>query len=84
MDKIQKIIGNEFKPEIDENGNGYLMLFIATSQQYFLDSLSYDELRIAHILVGAENSLNCPLTIGLKRPFIMVDKVTFIATVHET
>jgi hypothetical protein len=65
-EQLQQIIGNEFIPKLDENGEGYLMLFIASSQQYDLNNLAYDNLRIAHILVGAENSLNCPLTIGAK------------------
>ncbi|MFY0654673.1 MAG: hypothetical protein JXQ96_21750 [Cyclobacteriaceae bacterium] len=63
-EQLQQIVGNDFTPKLDENGNGYLMLFIASAQKYYLDSLGYDSFRIAHILVGVESSLNCPLTIG--------------------
>lgn len=65
-DQLQQIIGNEFKPRLDDDGNGYLMLFIATAEQYYLDSSNYGNLKIAHILIGTEGSLNNPLTIGVK------------------
>jgi hypothetical protein len=62
-DQLQQIVGNNFIPIVEKNGDGYLMLFIASAQKFYLDSLEYDSLRIAHILVDTENSLNCPYTI---------------------
>lgn len=62
---IQQIIGDAFRPKLDKHGKGYLMLFIASAQKYYLDDLPHQELGIAHILVYTENSLNCPLSIGL-------------------
>jgi len=65
-DHLQEIIGNEFKNRIDDNGNGYLMLFITIAEQYYLDSSTYDNLQIAHILIGTEGSLNSPLLLEWK------------------
>lgn len=65
-DQLQQIVGNNFTPILDENGDGYLMLFIASAQKFYLDSLEYDSLQVAHILVDTENSLNCPFTIVAK------------------
>ena len=64
-DQLQQIIGDEFKPSLDDDGNGYLMLFIATSVRYYLDNTTYDNLQIAHILIGSEGSINSPFTIGV-------------------
>ncbi|MDP3312752.1 hypothetical protein [Lutibacter sp.] len=63
-DQLQAIIGDKFKPHLNEDGNGYLMLFIAISKQYNLDSTSYDTMTIAHILISSQGSLNSPLVIA--------------------
>lgn len=62
-EQLQKIVGDKFKPQLNADGNGYLMLFLATSKKYKLDSTTYEEMQIAHILIGVEGSLNSPLVI---------------------
>ncbi len=62
--QLQKIVGNQFKPVI-KNGKGFLMLFIATAKQYYLDSTAHDNLKLAHIIipVKGEQTINAPLSI---------------------
>jgi hypothetical protein len=45
------------------------MLFITTAKKYYLDSVAYDNLKMAHILVLTEgdNTLNAPLSIGMEK-----------------
>jgi len=42
------------------------MLFIATSEKYYLDSVEYKNLKLPHILVPVEGSLNSYSVIGVK------------------
>lgn len=62
--QLQAIVGDSFTPRVDANGNGNLMLFIATAKKYNLDSTSYNNLKIAHILIPLETSLNNPFIIS--------------------
>ncbi len=62
-EQLQTIVGDKFKPLLNKEGKGYLMLFIATCPKYNLDSTIVDSMQIAHILVNVEGSLNNPLVI---------------------
>ncbi len=66
--QLQGIIGDKFKPLV-KDGKGILMLFITTAKKYYLDSVGYDNLKMAHILVLTEgnNALNAPLSIGVEK-----------------
>lgn len=66
--QLQNIIGDKFKPFV-KDGKGILMLFITTAKKYYLDSVGYDNLKMAHILVLTEgnNVLNAPLSIGVEK-----------------
>ncbi|MDI1354154.1 MAG: hypothetical protein PSX36_04510 [bacterium] len=66
--QLQSIIGDKFKPFV-KDGKGVLMLFITTAKKYYLDSVGYDNLKMAHILVLTEgkNALNAPLSIGVEK-----------------
>ncbi|CAN5348493.1 hypothetical protein BH10BAC1_BH10BAC1_03830 [soil metagenome] len=66
--QLQNIIGNKFKPLV-KDGKGILMLFITTAKKYYLDSVGYDNLRMAHILVLTEGdqAINAPLSIGVEK-----------------
>ena len=65
--QLQNIIGDKFKPLI-KDGKGVLMMFITTAKKYYLDSVDYDNLKMAHILVLTEgdNAINAPLSIGVE------------------
>ncbi|MES2800640.1 MAG: hypothetical protein V4638_11530 [Bacteroidota bacterium] len=62
-EKLQTIVGDSVKLKLDTNNMGFLMLFIAHAKQYTIDSTSYDNLEIAHILIALENSLTNPFII---------------------
>ena len=66
--QLQNIIGDKFKPLV-KDGKGILMLFITTAKKYYLDSVGYDNLKMAHILILTEgkNALNAPLSIGVEK-----------------
>ncbi len=66
--QLQNIIGAKFKPFV-KDGKGILMLFVTTAKKYYLDSVGYDNLKMAHILVLTEgnNALNAPLSIGVEK-----------------
>lgn len=63
--QLQSIVGDKFKPLVKE-GKGILMLFITTAKKYQLDSVTYDNLKMAHILVPTEGAqtINAPLSIA--------------------
>jgi|GEM_PF-1178518 len=65
-EQIQKIVGKQFKPII-KDGKGVLMLFIASSEKYFLDNVEFQNLKIAHILIPVERSLNSVEAFGSEK-----------------
>lgn len=62
-EQLQAIVGDSIKLKLDANNMGFLMLFIAHAKKHTIDSSSYDNLEIAHILIALENSLTNPLII---------------------
>lgn len=62
--KIHEITGDKFNPVLDNNGNGFLMLFIETSKQYNLNNKTFENMQMAHIAVPCRESITCPFTIA--------------------
>jgi hypothetical protein len=63
-DQIQKIVGNKVLPLINDEGMGYLNLTVMTTNQYYIDGQSYDNMKQAHILAPTQNSVTVALTMG--------------------
>jgi hypothetical protein len=61
-EKLQAMVGPGQKPRI-QNGKGTLMLFLAYTNQSYLDSISEGPVSIAHLLIPLENSVAMPATI---------------------
>ncbi|RKD90468.1 hypothetical protein [Mangrovibacterium diazotrophicum] len=62
--KVQEIVGDQFNPIVDKNGNAFLMLFIETAKQYKLQNKTFENMLLAHLAVPCEESINCPFTIA--------------------
>lgn len=65
--ELQKIVDHQCKPLV-KDGMGFLMLFIATSRNYYLNDVRFDNLSLAHIVIPVEGktTINAPLTIAPK------------------
>lgn len=63
-EQLQKIVGDQFKPLV-KDGNGFLMLFVASSPKYYLADEQLDTMTIAHIVIPLEgtNTINAPLSV---------------------
>ncbi len=68
--KIREIVPPNQVPRI-QNGTGVLMLFLCSTDTYFIGKKQYGQLGVAHLIVPLENEISIPETIGLKSQAII-------------
>lgn len=68
--KIREIVPPNQIPRI-QNGTGVLMLFLCSTDTYYIGKKQYGQLGIAHLIVPLENEISIPETIGLKNQAII-------------
>lgn len=68
--KIREIVPHNQIPRI-QNGTGVLMLFLCSTDTYYIGKKQYGQLGIAHLIVPLENEISIPETIGLKNQAII-------------
>ena len=68
--KIREIVPPNQVPRI-QNGTGVLMLFLCSTDTYFIGKKQYGQLGVAHLIVPLENEISIPETIGLKNQAII-------------
>lgn len=68
--KIREIVPPNQVPRI-QNGTGLLMLFLCSTDTYFIGKKQYGSLGVAHLIVPLENEISIPETIGLKNQAII-------------
>jgi hypothetical protein len=64
-EKIKEMLPADQIPRI-RNGNGVLMLFLASTESYSVGEKKYGKLGVAHLIIPLQNSISIPETIGLK------------------
>jgi hypothetical protein len=64
-EKIREMLPADQIPRI-RNGNGVLMLFLASTEAYAVGEKKYGQLGVAHLIIPLQNSISIPETIGLK------------------
>lgn len=62
--ELQTIVGDKFKPAV-KDGKGFLMLFIASAEKYYIDEVEFDDLKMAHLIIPVVGNytINAPLSI---------------------
>ncbi len=68
--KIREIVPPNQIPRI-QNGTGVVMLFLCSTDTYYIGKKQYGQLGIAHLIVPLENEISIPETIGLKNQAII-------------
>lgn len=68
--KIREIVPPNQIPRI-QNGTGVLMLFLCSTDTYYIGKKQYGQLGVAHLIVPLENEISIPETIGLKNQAII-------------
>ena len=68
--KIREIVPPNQIPRI-QNGTGVLMLFLCSTDTYYIGKKEYGQLGVAHLIVPLENEISIPETIGLKNQAII-------------
>ena len=68
--KIREIVPDNQTPRI-QNGTGVLMLFLCSTDTYYIGEKQYGKLGVAHLIVPLENEISIPETIGLKNQAII-------------
>lgn len=68
--KIREILPPNQIPRI-QNGTGVLMLFLCSTDTYFIGKKRYGQLGVAHLIIPLNNEISIPETIGMKNQSIM-------------
>jgi hypothetical protein len=69
-EKILQMLPPNQLPRI-QNGKGVLMLFLASTDKYYIGKTSYKSLGIAHLIIPLKNSIALPETVGQKKSKII-------------
>lgn len=64
-EKLKELLPNGQLPRI-RNGNGVLMVFLASTHSYSIGTRKFGALGIAHLIIPLESSIAIPETVGLK------------------
>ncbi|MHA8079103.1 hypothetical protein U8593_09100 [Aquirufa antheringensis] len=68
--KLREILPANQMPRI-QNGKGVLMLFLCSTERYFVGEKQYGQLGVAHLIVPLKDAISLPETIGLKNQMII-------------
>ncbi|MEY2940407.1 MAG: hypothetical protein RJA67_92 [Bacteroidota bacterium] len=68
--KLREMLPANQVPRI-QNGKGVLMLFLCSTENYFVGKHSYNQLGIAHLIIPLKEAISLPETIGLKSQSII-------------
>lgn len=68
--KLREILPANQVPRI-QNGKGVLMLFLCSTEGYFIGKKQYGSLGVAHLIIPLKDAISIPETIGMKNQAIM-------------
>ena len=68
--KLKEMLPKDQQPRIT-NGKGVLMLFLASTDSYYIGKRKYGQLGIAHLLIPLQKNLSVAETIGEKSQAII-------------
>lgn len=68
--KLKEMLPPDQMPRI-QNGVGVLMLFLCSTEHYFVGQKKYGQLGVAHLIIPLKDAISIPETIGLKNQAII-------------